>query len=485
MQSDGEGGSDYPESSVRESVEKELKLAPGDGFVMPPLGDSLPTRVFVSTYHDAADLRLARRGITFRHRLEDGAGLWQLKLPHGVHRIELEQAGPPARPPLELTSLLTAHLRGCALVPVARLRTRREVMRALGAEIVEDNVTVLDGVRVARRFRELEVELIEGGEESLRRLAKELRRAGAETRPLRPKLLQALDLAEPPGPIAIPKDATPQAAVALALTEQLRRILLHDPGTRLGHDPEELHQLRVATRRARAVLRAARPVVDSAWADGLRAELGWLGGALGPARDADVLLAAMLAEVAALGEDAGAAPGLIALLEAERTERRSAVVEALSSDRYLALLDTLEAVGPQAVPHGGKGTLRTVWAAELRRTRRAADTLAETSPDEELHAFRIRVKRLRYATELAAHELGRARADAVVREAKRLQDTLGEHQDSVVAEERVRAWSAADATGRLVAGRLIERARERRAQARASWSDEWRRLERRARRLAG
>ncbi len=469
---------------MRESIERELKLVPGKGFVMPQLGAPLPTRVFVSTYHDSVDLRLARHGITFRHRLEDGTGLWQLKLPHGAHRIELEQAGPPARPPLELTSLLVGHLRGRALVPVARLRTRREGMRALGAEIVEDNVTVLDGVHVSRRFRELEVELVEGDEQTLRRLGKELRRAGAEERPLRSKLLQALDLAEPPGPIAIPKGATPRASVALALAEQLRRMLAHDPGTRLGHDPEDLHQLRVATRRARAILRAARPLVDRGWADALRAELGWLGSALGPARDADVLLESMLADVAALGEDAGSAAGLIAQLEAERSGRRGAVVEGLSSDRYLALLETLEAVAPETVPRAGKGTLASVWEAERRRTRRAADSLAGDPPDDDLHAFRIRVKRLRYATELAAHELGRSRADDVVNSAKTLQDTLGAHQDAVVAEERVRAWAAGDATGRLAAGRLVERARHRREGARAAWRGEWRRLERLARRLA-
>jgi len=475
---------DYAEVSVRESIERELKLVPGEGFVMPQLGAPLPTRVFVSTYHDSADLRLARHGITFRHRLEEGTGLWQLKLPHGAHRIELEQAGPPARPPLELTSLLVGHLRGRDLVRVARLRTRREGVRAMGAEIVEDNVTVLDGVHVARRFRELEVELVEGDEQTLRRLGKELRRAGAEERPLRSKLLQALDLAEPPGPIVITDSATPRMAVALSLAEQLRRMLAHDPGTRLGHDPEDLHQLRVATRRARAVLRAARPLVDSVWADRLRAELGWLGAALGPARDADVLLESMLVEVAALGDNAGAAASLLVQLEAERTDRRGAVVEALSSDRYLALLETLEAVEPETVPRAGKGTLASVWAAELRRTRRAADALADEPPDDELHAFRIRVKRLRYATELAAHELGRSRAEDVVRAAKTLQDTLGEHQDAVVAEERVRVWAAGDATGVLAAGRLVERARGRRKDARAAWRGEWRQLERRARRLA-
>ncbi len=165
---------------MRETLEREIKLAPGEGFVLPDLGgERLPTRVFVSTYHDTRDLRLARHGVTFRHRVEDGTGLWQLKLPRGAARIELELAGPPARPPAEMLSLLPAYLRGAELVPVARLRTRREVVRAQGAEIVDDSVSVIEGQRVVRRFRELEVELLEGDERTLRRLEKELRRAGA------------------------------------------------------------------------------------------------------------------------------------------------------------------------------------------------------------------------------------------------------------------------------------------------------------------
>ena len=182
---------------MRETLEREIKLAPGEGFVLPELGgERLPTRVFISTYHDTQDLRLARHGVTFRHRVEDGAGLWQLKLPRGAARLELELAGPPARPPAEMVGLLPAYLRGSELVPVARLRTRREGIRAQGAEIVDDSVAVLEGQRVARRFREVEVELLDGDERTLRRLEKELRRAGARaTGELQPKLYRALDLA--------------------------------------------------------------------------------------------------------------------------------------------------------------------------------------------------------------------------------------------------------------------------------------------------
>jgi hypothetical protein len=71
-----------------------------------------------------------------------------------------------------MTALLFAFLRGRAPVPVARLRTRREGVRTAGAEVVDDAVAVLDGQRVTRRFRELEVELLEGDERTLRRLEK-------------------------------------------------------------------------------------------------------------------------------------------------------------------------------------------------------------------------------------------------------------------------------------------------------------------------
>ena len=129
---------------MKETVERELKLTPGEGFVLPELGgEAQPTRVFVSTYHDTGDLVLARHGVTLRHRVEDGTGLWQLKLPRGAARTELEQPGPPAKPPLELSSLLVGFLRGRELRRVARLRTRREVVRANGAEIVDASVAVL------------------------------------------------------------------------------------------------------------------------------------------------------------------------------------------------------------------------------------------------------------------------------------------------------------------------------------------------------
>ena len=58
---------------------------------------------------------------------------------------------------------------------------------------------------------------------------------------------------------------------------------------RIGEDPEGVHQARVATRRLRSDLRTFGPVLDERWSEDLRAELRWLGAALGKVRDADVL----------------------------------------------------------------------------------------------------------------------------------------------------------------------------------------------------
>jgi CHAD domain-containing protein len=460
---------------VRETVEREVKLVPPDGFTLPPLGRELAPRTFVSAYFDTPDLRLARRGVTFRHRLEDGAGLWQLKLPHGASRIELEVAGPPARPPAELVGLLVAYLRGAELGRVARLRTRRHTMLADGAEIVDDAVAVLDGQRIVSRFRELEVELVGGDEAALAAIEAALLEAGAERASPSPKLFRALGFEAPapdapsPGP-----EASPAEAVRAALLAQHERLLAHDPGTRLGTDPEDLHQLRVATRRARAFLRAARPVLDPGWAEALRIELGWLGSALGPARDLDVLLEH-------LREDAGgdALSELLRSLERERDEAYTAVLAALSEDRYLALLDRLGRAEPELLS-GSKATLAGLWRDEWRRTRRAFKALDAASEDDELHAARIRVKRVRYAAELALPDLGR-RGERFVAAAKRLQDVLGEHQDAAVAEERVATWAGEDDVRRAAAEPLLERQRARRQKARDEWPKAWKRLKRRGR----
>ena len=249
---------------MRETVERELKLEPGEGFVLPELGgESQPTRVFVSTYHDTPDLALARHGLTLRHRVEDGTGLWQLKLPRGLARAELEQAGPPARPPLELVGAPrrlpprqgAGARRPAANAPAGRPCRRRRDRRRLrvGARRAARAAALPRARGRAGRWRR-------GDARTSRRRSS----GGPAPSPatLRPKLYRALDLDVPADDAAVSKGTAPLAALGLALGEQARRLLVHDPGVRLGSDPEDLHQLRVATRRLRAFLRAGRPMLD-------------------------------------------------------------------------------------------------------------------------------------------------------------------------------------------------------------------------------
>jgi CHAD domain-containing protein len=224
-------------------------------------------------------------------------------------------------------------------------------------------------------------------------------------------------------------------------------------------------------------------LLERSWSEPLRAELGWLGKALGPARDLDVLREQLEADLASLGPDAEQGFDLLATLEAERETARAAVIEALTSDRYLALLDRLDHVSEPEPASGADQppSLTSLLRKEWRRTRKAFGKLGSGSADDELHAARIRVKRARYAAELAAHELGRS-GSRFVSAAKDLQDVLGAHQDAAVAEERVGAWADEGHAGET-ASRLIEVQHERKAAARASWPDVWKQLRRAGKRI--
>jgi CHAD domain-containing protein len=117
---------------------------------------------------------------------------------------------------------------------------------------------------------------------------------------------------------------------------------------------------------------------------------------------------------------------------------------------------------------------------EFRKLERCMAALGDSPSDAMLHRARIRAKRARYAAELAAPLVGKP-AGRYVRAAERFQDVVGEHQDAIVAEARIRAY-AESADAAFGAGRLVERQQARRARARASLPKAWKRLERRGRR---
>src|SRR6266699_6542988 len=163
-------------------LEREVKLGAGPAFHLPDLTGVIdgvtvtpPEAVRLETvYHDTRDLRLARWGVSLRHRAGEG---WTLKLlplpssasnPGVLERTEMNYPGGPKRPPDAAVAVVRAYVRRSELVPVARLSTVRRRVRltdpsgARLAEVVDDEVSVRDGRRVAARFREIEVEVPNG-----------------------------------------------------------------------------------------------------------------------------------------------------------------------------------------------------------------------------------------------------------------------------------------------------------------------------------
>ena len=459
---------------MRATVEYERKLDAPAGFRLPELGGSpLEPRLFTSVYYDNPRSSLAAAGITLRRRTERGRALWQLKLPSADARLELELEDGPGSVPEKFLELLYAHLRHGSLEPVAELRTRRggELVARNGttAEVTVDEVSVMDAHRVRDEFVEVEIELRAGRPAHLDALVEELSRAGAEPGTGAPKLFRALR--REPAP-AQPSD-TPFEKLRARLRAQLREIERHDPGTRLGHDPESLHDMRVGVRRLRALIRTGRPLLASD-TSGLEARLRNLGAVLGDVRDLDVLLARLTEEAAELGEpDAAHAQALLSGLAREREEKRQVLLMVLRSEPYLKLLDDTAATIDALDRSDARLSLDDVAERAGTKLRKAVRALPDEPTDDDLHAIRKTGKRARYAAEL----VGRRKA---VRRAKAFQDVLGEHQDAVVAADRVRKLAAsATPEQTLAAGRLVEREEERRAAARAEWRKAWRQLQKR------
>jgi CHAD domain-containing protein len=460
---------------MRTFVEYERKLDAQTGFELPALdGEALEPRLFTSFYYDTADYSLSRARITLRRRIEQGDSTWQLKLPRAEDRVEVSAPGGAALPPEELASLLVAHTRRGELAPVAELRTRREgkllETDRVSAEVTVDNVAVMEAESVADEFVEVEVEVRHGDRRSIDRIVRKLQRAGATAGDGLPKLFRALDL-----PLA-DEPQTPSgdgfAKLQARLREQLAEILAHDPATRLGTDPDSLHDMRVGVRRTRALLRVGRKLVAND-TSALEAELKWAGEALGAVRDLDVLLAHLRHEANELdATDRRAALELLRKLELEREAAQAALRSALASERYLALLDDYETTLARLEPAAKAPSLAPLARKQLGKLDRSVRALGDEPTDAELHEERKRGKRVRYTAELAGLK-------AVVKRAKTFQDILGEHQDAVVAQQKLRTLARDATTAEGIAlGRLLEREQARKVRARAEWRRAWRHLKR-------
>jgi CHAD domain-containing protein len=277
---------------------------------------------------------------------------------------------------------------------------------------------------------------------------------------------------EPEAPTARRKDP-PAVHVRVRLDTQLRALLEYEPGTRSGVDPEDLHQMRVTVRRLRAAVNAEGAGLGDV-AEHLQTELKWLGNILGPVRDIDVQLERLRTEASVFDdEERAAVERLLSGLITERKTARRRMLTALRTKRYTALLAALAAAANSAPGEtNGKRppAMIDVINRPYRKLRKAVRALGEDPPDVELHALRIKGKRLRYAAELVGTE-----AKGLIKATKGFQEVLGEHQDAAVAEDTIRRLLAdhEDPQVIFVAGRLVEREHARRLTYRAQWRDKW------------
>ena len=484
-----------------------MKLSAPAGFRWPAFGGQtaltavpLERRQYQTSYVDTPDLRLARWGCSLRHRSGEG---WTLKLPSGsdgpmLVRGEYTFEGEAGRPPDAALWIVAAYLRGAETKPVARLKTVRHPVRLDAAdgtpvaEMVLDEVSVLEGGRLVERFREIEVELSAAtSAATLDVILSELHSAGAVPTDPVPKYSRALGARAWMPPEVVVGDLGPLATagqlVRRAIAASADRYLRQEPGVRLGEDPEAVHQTRVATRRLRSDLRTFAPLLEDASAQELGDKLRWLGGLLGGARDADVLYARLKKRADSLPEeDRPAGAKLAAELTTDQHEARLHLLAGMGEDRYLAVVQSLvdAARSPRLLPESHQpadsvapGLLRRPW----RRLRKQVRALDDPPADEALHEVRIGAKRVRYAADAVAPVLGR-RTARFARAAAELQEILGEHHDAVVTGRLLRQRSTgAPSEVAFAAGELAGLERAAADRARSEWLPAWKRLRKAAR----
>jgi CHAD domain-containing protein len=476
----------------------------------------------VDLYLDTHDRRFQRAGYALRIRRpirNDGqvgeAKLKSLDPPAGGEsglrsRRELAESIESSEPAALATApgVVGERVRAVAgtrpLLSLFEVRTRRRVfsLEADGvpsAEIGLDETAIrpADGGAPAR-IRRVEIELPEPGVPMFEPFVERLRvdcglqparlskyEAGLLSADLRPPRSETF------GPTEIHADM-PIGAVAIAvLRRHFSAFVAKEPGTRLGDDIEELHDMRVASRRLRAALSLFADVLP-AHAQGFRTELGWLGQTLGAVRDLDVQLEQLDEWLTKLPQaDRDALGALRSLLENERAEARASMLAALDSRRYEAFATRFgrflrarraRVSGQAARPAGIVAP--ELLEARFRKLRARGDRIVPTSNPEELHRVRIQGKRLRYALEFLT-EVYPKETRPLIKRLVALQDILGEHQDADVAIARLRAL-AVEHGGELepatvfAMGEVAERYRLSMASLRAQFPSAYGRVKKRA-----
>lgn len=446
-------------------IERERKYEIGPATVVPRLAgiagvkkqEAPEERMLDATYYDTDGFRLARAGITLRRRTGGTDAGWHVKLPVSKDtRQELQfPLGDSQKVPGRLRKLMRAYTLGEELHSIARLRTDRFEHRLTDARgrtlavLTDDHVTgeVGGDTVLLDQWRELELELApDVPAHLLGKFDRALIRSGAFESPWSSKL-RRLIADRVPAPRRQPRKPTAGDVVLNYLSGLVEHLRRSDVGVRLDVE-DSVHQLRVSCRKLRSALRTFGSIVDKSATASLAAELKWLGGRLAPARDAEVTAERLSARLDDVPGELVLGPlrqYLTRYFARVGQEGRARAMEALKSDRYLALLRSLDTLleDPPLTKKARKPArsgLRSSVRKAARKVRRAeAATAGLQGPELEkaLHEVRKKAKRARYAADAVRPVYGK-KLRKWRKNVKAVQSDLGAHQDTVVGREKLR-----------------------------------------------
>lgn len=250
-------------------------------------------------------------------------------------------------------------------------------------------------------------------------------------------------------------------------------------------DPEFLHDLRIAVRRTRTVLTAAKQVLPAAIVDHARDEFAWLADLTSTPRDLDVYLLEWSSYTDPLGTDATPLLQPVRdLLERRRSDGHVELELGLRSERAATLMNTwqrwLAAPLDNDVPRRAGRPLGPLVAKRIARAHgvllERGRMIGPATAAEQVHDLRKDAKKLRYLLECFGSLLPAGPRKKFLRRLKALQDNLGEHQDAEVHVHVLRAVAAelhetgASADTMVAIGQLTERLDQRRQAARIEFA---------------
>ncbi|MEV0909528.1 CYTH and CHAD domain-containing protein [Streptomyces hokutonensis] len=454
-----------------------------------------------AVYYDTTDERLAKASITLRRRTGGSDAGWHLKVPvaPGVRDEIREPLSDTV--PRTLAGLVRSRVREAELLPVVRLRSDRDLRHLVDAEGVLLAEVSVDAVHAERltdgggtaQWTEIEVELADDGDPVfLDKVEKRLRKAGVRPSSSVSKLARALAETAPKkakkrkAPVPPPEPETAGDHVLAYVRDQRDAILELDPAVRQDAY-DSVHRMRVATRRLRSTFRSYGKVLDRTVTDPVGEELRWLASELGVDRDREVMTERLTTVLAELPRTLVSGPirtRMRTWANARRGGSRRRLVGVLDSKRYLALLDTLDALvaEPPLLPDAAGKPEKAIGKA-VRKDFGKVSALVEEAigappgadRDLALHEARKKAKRTRYAAEAASPALG-APARGLAKSMKSLTSLLGEHQDSVMVRVTLRELSAvAHAAGEssFTYGVLYGREEQRAAAVEAALPGMW------------